>query len=1676
MNLSNYRGTVLALFLVQTIVAFPLNYMNSNLKYSFLGTIDAKLNFNKYESTTQYPEPACTEFGGTISTVNNTNNLLICVGDGENNWIDVNLTQNFSIYSYWLITDSHGNIFSKPSSFPFNFEGFEEGTYYIQHLSSNDEITTFLDIGDNIANIQGCHDFSNRITITAIKEGNCDISIPEMIFVEGGTFRMGCNEDKESTCDSDEFPNHEVEVNSFYLGTFEVTQQDWINVFGENPSEFQECGNLCPVEMVTWYHAAVYCNRLSEMAGLTPCYYRNAGFTNVYGKLGNQWTTPLPNSGSVFWNTSADGYRLPTEAEWEFAARGGNLSNGFVYAGSDNLDLVGWFSDNSDATPHEVGQKMANELGFFDITGNVWEWCWDLKDDTYYESSPNCSPTGPQSGEYRIQRGGCWNRTMQLQRISNRGQNFPNLTTNNYGLRLARGTIKPDICNTDCNRKVDSLILVNLFEKLDGLNWTYDDTEFNNGEQSVPIPNAGTPWNFNQPIDSWHGVQTDENGCVIGLALRSNGLRGTLPPEIGSFSTLKNLMLNNNSIIGAIPKELGNLTELKILRLFNNQLTDSIPSELGNLLNLTRLTLESNQLTGSLPSELGSLTKLEILRLKNNNLTGPVPNSFSQLSKLEKLIISNNQLSGPIPKGLGNLANLSSLYFHNNNFTGCFPEALKNFCDLGLSNNDQNDGYNFTNNKDLLPNEGDFDLFCSIGEISCCQEFRVLVEETNSPNCSNSQDGSISFSVENGSGNYSFNWKTGTENGNGQGLEILNLFEGNYQITLTDNIIGCEKTFEVTIESILDISLNCIESETVSTVGGSNGVGIVEIMNGQPPFKIDWNGPSSGTLSNGILGLNTISGLKSGVYNISVEDGNQCIQSCQFNIKQIDTCIEDLVIDTQPEQSIYEYCSSTTIPTLKIIPQNGYQYNWYNLSGQRLIANQTYYQPDTPGSYFVETVRISDECKSQDLVEIRVIENQPPTISLDKIVCNSDLLGTYIARLTINNASEVSFDNGQFRNTGDVYTVYNIFNNEVLTITATSTKNCTIVQRFESPDCDCPYIPPPTINNPEVFFCPSDGFPAIQAQVEQGFTVDWYDAPSAGRILAENQLSLNTDGQGIYYAEARSNSGICRSLERTRVLVFELDQPFIKDIDKYCDDSHQNYTLIFEALEADEVTTSVGNLRQLSENLFQVDSIWINQPTIVTAIKTNTECSLEFVSLPPDCICDSLPPPIFREVQQIQTYCSNEETPEITATTTRNNTVNWYDAPQGGNLIAKSQLVFRPEAPGKYYAETVSRDGKCLSNKRTGIQIKKLKISQIETLESTCLIGEIRSDTTHLRRANGCDSLVITKYFMEEMPEEVFDTTFVCSPEKEGVLSSFETVNNCTIIRTTTQILKDIDILANAGADDSFCEKVESIQLFANLPDGTTGKWVSLDGAQIENERLPETIAIITSEGYSRFIWVLSTETCENIARDTVTYWIPETFSTSDDEYDLNQNKPLNNANLLTNDDLPKRFDFAPFDYPHNEPISFNQNNGKLDGTFSYNTGSEPASISFHYKVCDTECIEICDTSKVIINVDCLIDYDHEIPNGFDPYLGELFDPLSYLINKNCDQSVLLEESSLEIYDNLGNLVFKGKPYKPWDGKSTNGKFILPMDNYYWKMVLEIKANQNHNTSIKEGVILLFHN
>ena len=245
----------------------------------------------------------------------------------------------------------------------------------------------------------------------------------EVVRVSGGTFTMGSPENEWGRS-GNEGPQRQVTVSSFYIGRFPVTQAEFQEIMGRNPSSFR--GPNLPVEQVSWFDAIEFSNRLSIREGLTPAYTINGNI--------------------VTWNREANGFRLPTEAEWEFASRAGTQT---PFHSGNTIGDAGWHSGNSRGRTQPVGERQPNAWGIHDMHGNVFEWCWDWFAE--YTPGAQTDPQGPASGFRRVYRGGSWRFEAHQARSAFRFGNQPHLRTNFLGFRIARNAEEyPSVTSPNC--------------------------------------------------------------------------------------------------------------------------------------------------------------------------------------------------------------------------------------------------------------------------------------------------------------------------------------------------------------------------------------------------------------------------------------------------------------------------------------------------------------------------------------------------------------------------------------------------------------------------------------------------------------------------------------------------------------------------------------------------------------------------------------------------------------------------------------------------------------------------------------------------------------------------------------------------------------------------------------------------------------------------------------------------------------------------------------------------------------------------------------------------------------------------------------------------------------------------------------------------------------------------
>lgn len=240
---------------------------------------------------------------------------------------------------------------------------------------------------------------------------------PEMVLVEGGSYKMG----NEESVHYDEHPDHSVKVSSFYMGKYEIMVGEYAPFCAVTGKQAPKGDDDFPAHNLSWQDAVMYCNWLSSVNGYDRCYE----------------ITRDPKNFRIKFLPEANGFRLPTEAEWEYAARGGNKTRYYSYSGSEDPNEIAWYMYSGHAIK-PVGQKKPNELGIYDMSGNVFELCWDFYDSEYYAKSPEDNPTGPNYGSMRVARGGSYIGSEETLRVTKRFPFTPDHNDKTLGLRVVR--------------------------------------------------------------------------------------------------------------------------------------------------------------------------------------------------------------------------------------------------------------------------------------------------------------------------------------------------------------------------------------------------------------------------------------------------------------------------------------------------------------------------------------------------------------------------------------------------------------------------------------------------------------------------------------------------------------------------------------------------------------------------------------------------------------------------------------------------------------------------------------------------------------------------------------------------------------------------------------------------------------------------------------------------------------------------------------------------------------------------------------------------------------------------------------------------------------------------------------------------------------------------------------
>ena len=817
---------------------------------------------------------------------------------------------------------------------------------------------------------------------------------------------------------------------------------------------------------------------------------------------------------------------------------------------------------------------------------------------------------------------------------------------------------------------------------------------------------------------------------------------------------------------------------------------------------------------------------------------------------------------------------------------------------------------------------------------------------------------------------------------------------------------------------------------------------------------------SIGTLNNVGAGNYRLIGMSSNNQRPVITATNTFINCTSELTLTVPSCNCPEVALPIPTEELVRYCEDSTIPVISVQNQEGIVVNWFNVpfGGTAIQANSFTYQPDGPGVYFAESVDLNSGCVSERRVAIEVRQIPKPTFSLDNSVVN-EFNDTYTVTLTINFANEVTHSVGDLVVNRNVYTITNVPLNQNIEINASNSSNCT--NSFTVfPEFPCRQIASPNLNNTRITYCGTGTIPSVTASVEEGFQVNWYTSSIGGTLIAQNVDNFTPPGPGRFWAEASSPTLSCKSNDRTPLEVVRAQEPVIKFLDRICSEDESTYTIVLEFEMEVELRNSLLLEERREGTRIIVENIPIDESISITASSNirGENCDINFDVSPPTCDCARPQVPSFNQGQSFE-YCEGEIAPVLEVNTPEGSSANWYD--RDGQLLVRRSNRFRPRGPGTYFVESVWLDSTCNPSAQIGIEVEQLNNSFSFREEFTCDIQQVGADTIRDMNSVGCDSLIITNRYIREILTK--DTTvIVCDPAEVDTTTELIEIDSCSYILTTRKILENFPENAQIEEDQQiFCDSMDAYLINANLPDGAIGQWTGIPSSiLVDDPEMGNTFATNLDFGVNQLIWSLSTANCTDYSRDTLIITVARNPNLGDDVYSLRKGQQLELENLLLNDTLPTEYEFRPIG---GGDIQFEIMDGLYTGRFSYLAPNESEAIQFQYEICDPICLS-CDTARVEIITDCQIAQTIEVPDGFNPARGEIFNPFNSLVSGACGG--IVESYTVFIYNVFGQEVFNSNdPNLGWDGKNH------PTGTYFW--IMRYKAGDKEN--LLKGNVLLYN-
>ena len=635
------------------------------------------------------------------------------------------------------------------------------------------------------------------------------------------------------------------------------------------------------------------------------------------------------------------------------------------------------------------------------------------------------------------------------------------------------------------------------------------------------------------------------------------------------------------------------------------------------------------------------------------------------------------------------------------------------------------------------------------------------------------------------------------------------------------------------------------------------------------------------------------------------------------------TCdLEDVAPPTSNgDQAI---CVGDDFPALSVTTPGGVTVDWYDAptGGNLLLASSNSFTPTAAGTYYAEARQMIDNCISSERTAISLTINPLPTFSLEDngVQCTPDLLSYQVSFVT--DASSISLNEGTLVSNGnDSYMVVNIPLELSLMITLVNEETgCTYERTILPADCNCETqnIQAPRSNG-DVAYCLGSPIPTISVTVQPGETVDWFDAPTGGNLLANDTLMFTPPAPGTYYAETDVELNDCFSTTRTPIVVTEQPLPsFSQDGNPVCALDLMSYSVRFNTEEGNTAVVNFGVLTDLGNGIFSVENIPNGQSISITVLNPETDCSNQVTINAPTCDCSSIevPAPISNGDM---TYCPGDPIPTLSVSVGDGQTADWYDAPEGGSLLAGGTTTFTPPSEGMYYAATRIVVNDCISTTRTPVSLSLLEAPTYVMHEGpTCsedlmtysiLISTTAdnfiSNTGNISIVEDGQYLVTGVMVGTDLSLRLIDVTTGCETAVE--VSSPECT--CEVL----QIMPPV-----SGGDQAICEGELIPELSATTDDGMVVDWYD---APVGGNLLASATNVYTPASGGTFYAAsrMTLNECSSATRTAVSLTInvlpniniapdnpicSEDFTTYSVTFTTDATEVSANIGILTNDDV----------------------------------------------------------------------------------------------------------------------------------------------------------------------------